>query len=105
MAFVRLRRHAPEAQTQDTCSVCGARRPADTKDHMLVGPPGTPVFDGAVCEACGTTLDQVVRKVGGNLTVTVEEAQREATDRDTPLAAMRERSEREPARQERSRDE
>jgi hypothetical protein len=80
MAFVRLRRHAPEAQSTQVCSVCGARRTKDTKDHLLVGAPGTPSHDGAVCEACGTALDNVVRKFGSQLTVSVEEAQREASD-------------------------
>ena|SRR5579859_5796718 len=89
MAFVRLRRHAPEAQSADVCSVCGAHSPSETKDHLLVGPPGTPVFDGAVCQACGTALDQVVQKAGANLTVSVEEAQREPSRRDTPLASRR----------------
>ncbi len=85
MAFIRLRRHAPEAQSTEMCSVCGARRPKDTKDHLMVGPPGTPAHDGAVCEACGTALDNVVRKFGADLTVTVEEAQHEASDRDITL--------------------
>jgi hypothetical protein len=76
MALLKLRRHAPEAQAQDTCSVCGARRPEDTKDHLLVGTPGTPTHDGAVCEACGTALDHVVQKFGGNLSISVEESQR-----------------------------
>ena len=50
-----------------------------------MGTPGTPSHDGAVCEACGTTLDQAVRKFGSDLTVTVEEAQREASDREITL--------------------
>jgi hypothetical protein len=85
MTFVRLRRHAPEAQSAETCSVCGARRPGDTKDHLLVGTPGTPAHDGAVCAGCGGVLDQVVRKFGSDLTVTVEEAQRQASDREITL--------------------
>jgi hypothetical protein len=83
MALVRLRRHAPEAQGKEPCSLCGARPRPATGDHLLVGTPGVPSHDGAVCEACGTALDQVVRKFGNNLTVTVEEAQREASDRET----------------------
>jgi hypothetical protein len=85
MAFIRLRRHAPEAQSRETCSLCGARRRGDTKDHLLVGTPGTPSHDGAVCDACGTALDQTVRKFGGDLTVTVEESQREASEREITL--------------------
>jgi hypothetical protein len=50
-----------------------------------VGTPGTPSHNGAVCEACGTAIDKVVSKFGGDLTVTVEEAQREATDREITL--------------------
>ena len=82
MAFLRLRRHAPEAQSHATCSLCGSRRQGDTKDHLLVGTPGTPSHNGAVCEACGTALESVVRNFGDGLTITVEEAQRNASDRD-----------------------
>jgi hypothetical protein len=85
MTLVRLQRHAPEVQGRVTCTLCGARRRGDTKDHLLVGTPGTPSHNGAVCEACGTTLDQAVRKFGGDLTVTVEEAQRDASDREITL--------------------
>jgi hypothetical protein len=85
MTLVRLRRHAPEAQSADTCSLCGARRPGETQDHLLVGTPGTPAHDGAVCTGCGGVLDQVVRKFGCDLTVTVEEAQRRASDREVTL--------------------
>jgi hypothetical protein len=33
----------------------------------------------------GNALDQTVRKFGGDLTVTIEEAQREASDREITL--------------------
>ena len=85
MARLQLRRHAPEAQSRQTCTLCGARRQGETKDHLLVGTPGIPSHNGAVCEACGTALDQVARKFGSDLTVTVEEAQREASDREITL--------------------
>jgi hypothetical protein len=89
MALLRLRRHAPEAQSVDTCGVCGARRPDQSKDHLLVGQPGTPSYNGAVCEACGTTIDQVANKFGGDLNITIEEAQREATDKEVTRGAKR----------------
>jgi hypothetical protein len=85
MTLIHLKRHAPEAQSRETCSLCGARRTSDTKDHLLAGTPGTPTHNDVVCEACGTTLDQAVRKFGGDLKVTVEEAQREASDREITL--------------------
>jgi hypothetical protein len=56
--------------------VCGAQRPDEIKDHLLVGPPGTPSHDGAVCQACGLALDHVAQKFGSTLTIQVEEARR-----------------------------
>jgi hypothetical protein len=85
MPLVLLRRHAPEAQSAGTCSLCGASLWDATKDHLLVGTPGTPSHDGAVCEACGSALEQIVSKFGRELTVTVEEAQRQASDREISL--------------------
>jgi hypothetical protein len=82
MTLVRLRRHAPEAQIAEACSVCGTRGTEDLKDHLLVGTPGTPTHDGTVCAGCGAVIDRVARKFGSDLTVTVEEAQQNASPRE-----------------------
>jgi hypothetical protein len=89
MTLVRLRRHAPEAQIAEACSVCGTRGSDDLKDHLLVGTPGTPTHDGTVCAGCGAVIDSVARKFGSDLTVTVEDAQQNAGAREitTPTDA------------------
>jgi hypothetical protein len=83
MTDIRLRRHAPEAQGAEFCSLCGARRhPDETQDNLLAGTPGTANQGGAVCSACGTALSRAVEKFGSQLDVAVEEAQRTASDRE-----------------------
>ena len=88
MPFVQLRRQAPEVQSSTAaCAICGSPHPNQVQDHMLVGTPGVPSQDGVVCEHCGQVLERVVDKLGPQLSVQVEHAQREATERDTPAAA------------------
>jgi hypothetical protein len=82
MTVVRLHRHAPEAQNANTCGVCGTTRLGQVTDHIQVGTPGTPAHDEGVCEACGGVLTHVVEKYGGELTVMIEDSQREASDRE-----------------------
>jgi hypothetical protein len=77
MPFVQLRRHAPEVQGLTICCVCGVRNPDLLMDHLLVGSPGVPSEQGAMCETCGRVLEQIVAKLGSNLTVHVEHARRE----------------------------
>jgi hypothetical protein len=82
MTVVRLHRHAPEAQNATTCAVCGTSDVRQVTDHVQVGTPGTPDQDAGVCDSCGAVLGKVVGKFGGELTVTVEDAQREASERE-----------------------
>jgi hypothetical protein len=82
MPLVQLRRHAPEVQSITTCCVCGEQRPNLVTDHLLVGSPGVPSEQGAVCDTCGRVLEQFVAKLGSNLTVHVEHAKREAGEQD-----------------------
>jgi hypothetical protein len=49
---------------------------------MQVGTPGVPQHDEGVCESCGTVLDNVVEKYGGDLTMVVQEAQHQASERE-----------------------
>ncbi|MBV9583019.1 MAG: hypothetical protein JO057_30915 [Chloroflexi bacterium] len=51
-------------------------------DHVQVGQPGTPTHDEGVCEQCGAVLDRVVGRYGSHLTMLVDEAQHQATDRE-----------------------
>ena len=39
-----------------------------------------------MCDACGAVLDKVVDKFGGELTVMVEDAQREASEREITVS-------------------
>lgn len=82
MTVVRLHRHAPEAQNATKCGVCGTTDAKQVTDHVQVGPPGTPYHDEGVCDACGVVIDKVVEKYGGDLTMMVEDAQQEASERD-----------------------
>ena len=82
MTVVRLQRHAPEAHNATTCGVCGTIDAERVTDHIQVGTPGTPAHDEGVCEACGAVLDKVADKYGPRLTMLVEEAQHEASDRE-----------------------
>ena len=84
MPFVQLRRHAPEMHGITLCCVCGVHNRGVLLDHLLVGSPGVPSEQGAVCETCGRVLEQIVAKLGSYLTVQVEHAQREAGDQDVP---------------------
>ncbi len=54
-------------------------------DHIQVGTPGTPAHDEGVCEACGAVLDKVAEKYGSQISMTVEEAQHEASDRERTI--------------------
>jgi hypothetical protein len=80
MTVVRLQRNAPEASQAQTCAVCGTTDAERVTDHIQVGTPGTPHEDAGVCSSCGRVLDQVVNRFGGDLTMLVEDAQREAGD-------------------------
>jgi hypothetical protein len=82
MTVVRLHRHAPEAQNASTCGVCGTADVREVTDHIQVGTPGTPAHDEGVCESCGGVLTNVVEKYGGQLTVMIEDSQREASERE-----------------------
>ena len=82
MTVVRLQRHAPEARNATRCGVCGTIDAERVTDHIQVGTPGTPAHDEGVCEACGAVLDRVADKYGPRLTMLVEEAQHEASDRE-----------------------
>jgi hypothetical protein len=85
MTVVRLQRHAPEAQNATKCAVCGTTEAKQVTDHIQVGPPGSPIHDEGVCNACGKVIDNVVGKYGGDLTMLVEEAQHEASETDITI--------------------
>lgn len=89
MTLMKLRRHAPEAQPATECCVCGTNDMAQVQNHVLVGTPGVPLTDGGVCEQCGRVLGRVVEKFGSELTVQVEEAQKDANERDVALKKPR----------------
>ena len=82
MTIVRLQRHAPEAHNATRCAVCDTADPNGVTDHVQVGPPGTPTHDEGVCEHCGAVLGRVVERYGSQLTMVVNEAQREASARE-----------------------
>jgi hypothetical protein len=89
MTVFRLQRHAPEAQFATHCEVCGTTDVRRLTDHVQVGTPGTPDHDGGVCESCGAVLDKVVDKYGDKLTMIVDEAQHEATEREITIPGVR----------------
>lgn len=76
MTRMELRRKAPEAQSTETCSICGGRQSPGPRDHLLVGTPGVPSHDGAVCEGCGSVLEHVVDRFGGDLSMSVQQVKR-----------------------------
>ena len=82
MTVVRLQRHAPEAHSAHVCAVCGTTDSRRVTDHVQVGQPGTPTHDEGVCEHCGGVLDRVTQRYGSQLTMLVDEAQQEASDRE-----------------------
>lgn len=82
MTVVRLQRHAPEAKNATTCGVCGTTDAKTVTDHIQVGTPGTPAHDEGVCESCGRVLDNVVDKYGSQLTMMVQEAQTQTSERE-----------------------
>ncbi len=88
MTIVRLHRHAPEAQSATTCALCGTADVQAVTDHIQVGTPGTPQQDAGVCDACGRVLDNMVDKFGGDLTVMVEEAQQQASEREITVPGV-----------------
>ena len=94
MTVVRLHRNAPEAQNATSCAVCGTSDVRQVTDHIQVGTPGTPSHDGGVCSACGRVLDNVVGKFGGDLMVSVDEAQHEASERDITIPGAQPRASR-----------
>lgn len=85
MTVVRLRRHAPEADNATKCAVCGTTDAKQVTDHISVGTPGTPVHDEGVCDKCGAVMGNVVDRYGGDLTMMVEDAQREASEREITI--------------------
>ena len=85
MTVVRLQRHAPEAQNATRCAVCGTTDAKQVTDHIQVGQPGTPMYDEGVCDKCGAVMDNVVDKYGGDLTMMVEDAQHEASEREITI--------------------
>jgi hypothetical protein len=92
MTVVRLQRHAPEARQATGCEVCGTTDTRRVTDHIQVGTPGVPAHDGGVCDACGAVLDNVVDKYGSDLTMMVEEAQREASEREITIPGAQPRA-------------
>ncbi len=89
MTVMRLRRNAPETQPSADCCLCGKHDREHVTDHLLVGTPGVPSYDGTVCDECGRTLDRAVEQFGGDLTLQVEQGQRAPSRRDSPRAAER----------------
>jgi hypothetical protein len=85
MTVVRLQRHAPEAQNATICAVCGTTDKKRVTDHIQVGTPGSPQHDAGVCESCGAVIDQVVDKYGGDLTMMVQDAQQDASEREITI--------------------
>ena len=85
MTVVRLRRHAPEAHNATTCAVCGTIDARRVTDHLQVGPPGAPQEDAGVCEACGAVIDRVANKYGPAVTMLVDHAQTEASEREITI--------------------
>jgi hypothetical protein len=91
MTLIRLQRHAPEASAATRCEVCGTTDARRVTDHVLVGTPGTPQLDEGMCEACGAVLDQVVHRYGRDLTMQIEEGQREASEREITVSGAQPR--------------
>ncbi len=85
MTVVRLQRHAPEADNASLCGVCGTTDAKQVTDHIQVGPPGTPAHDEGVCESCGAVIDNVVEKYGGDLTMMVQDAQQQTSEREITI--------------------
>ena len=94
MTVVRLLRHAPEAQNATTCAVCGTTDKQRVTDHIQVGTPGTPQHDEGVCESCGAVIDQVVDRYGGDLTMLVQDSQRDASEREITIPGSQPRKDR-----------
>jgi hypothetical protein len=59
------------------------------EDHLLVGSPGVPTHNGGICSTCGRVIEQVVQKLGSDLSIQVEQAQSEAAEHDTPALARK----------------
>ncbi|MBV8718901.1 MAG: hypothetical protein JO020_15285 [Chloroflexi bacterium] len=86
MTVVRLQRNAPEAHHATTCAVCGSTDSRGVTDHLQAGTPGVPHEDAGVCENCGSVIDRVARKYGPDVTMIVEQAQTEASEREITTA-------------------
>jgi len=43
------------------------------------------MYDEGVCDKCGAVMDNVVDKYGGDLTMMVEDAQHEASEREITI--------------------
>ncbi|HEV7666746.1 MAG TPA: hypothetical protein VGQ62_24645 [Chloroflexota bacterium] len=80
--MVRLQHNAPEAHNATRCGVCGTTDAAQVTDHIQVGQPGTPAYDEGVCHACGRVINNVVDKYGGDLTMMVQDAQTQTSERE-----------------------
>jgi hypothetical protein len=89
MTVIRLRRNAPETQPSADCCLCGTHDREQVTDHVLVGTPGVPSYDGTVCDACGRVLEGAVAQFGAELTLQVEQGQPAPSQRDAPRAADR----------------
>jgi hypothetical protein len=78
----------PKLRMRTKCAVCGTADAHQVTDHMQVGTPGTPTHDEGVCDKCGAVLDHVVDRYGGDLTMLVEDAQREASEREITIPGV-----------------
>jgi hypothetical protein len=85
MTIVRLQRHAPEARNATSCAVCGTTDSRRVTDHLQVGTPGTPQQDAGVCESCGGVIDRVATRYGPDVTMLVDEAQTQASEREITI--------------------
>src|SRR4051794_15503850 len=89
MTVVRLQRHAPEAHNATTCAVCGTADAERVTDHLQVGTPGAPQQDAGVCDSCGVVITRVADRYGPSVTMLVEEAQTQTSDREITVPGAR----------------
>ena len=78
MTYVKLRRHAPEAQALTRCVVCGDQDAAHVTGHVLAGQPGMAAVDGGMCEACAQVIADTAETLGPSLSLDVQESQPQA---------------------------
>jgi hypothetical protein len=98
MTVVRLQRHAPEAQNATTCAVCGTADARRVTDHLQVGTPGAPQQDAGVCDSCGKVINDVADKYGPQVTMLVDEAQTQPSDREITVPGAKRKKPEEKAR-------